>query len=87
MDLNLSKVKILKVILEVGEFKLRLPNMAQVKVFQDDMRKAGKGDGSGALICIQALLDELGMPVKASDTLDMEQMEALVEALMPKKKA
>lgn len=86
MDINLKKAKIFNVLTEVGDYKLRLPNMALVKVFQTNMVKAEESGGSAPLDCIQELLASLGMPLKASDTLDMDQMEVLISALMPKKK-
>lgn len=63
---------------------VRKPKMIEARDFQKQMNGSDEDDSYTALACF---LDKLGLPHKVCNELNVDQMQVVVEALMPEKKS
>ncbi len=81
-ELKLGESPRLRVILDQGEFLVRKPKLGEAR----GLEKALKVPDAETLDVMGDFFAKLGLPKKVFEDLDVDQVEALQGALLPKKK-
>lgn len=77
-----SQVKITAVF-SGKEYSLKKPTVGQIRAFE---KAFGEDSNGGKVDRMVSLLAQCGLPEEVVDALDMDGLETLTNALMPKKK-
>ncbi len=87
-ELKLTRPPKIKVILDEKEYLLTKPRVESAMHFTSALAKTQKdGDSNDGVKLMRNMIISCGLPEAVTDSLELELLEAVGDALMPKKKS
>lgn len=83
-QINLDPVTVIQAVFGGKTYDLKKPKIGQVRMFE---KAYSEGDSVAKTDAMLSFISACGLPAEVIDELDVDGLNAVTEALMPKKKA